>query len=101
MTRNALRWVLQPDDPARQRSDAHDLARIQNVQGIERPLDARHQFERIVAVFFAQKIHLVHADTVLAGARAVHRQRARDDQLFSRSASASSSGFDVSARIAQ
>ncbi len=57
------------------------LPGFKNIERIERSLDARHQFQRVVAVFLAQKLHLVHAHTVLAGAGAVHRQSARNDAL--------------------
>src|SRR6188768_2029467 len=54
------------------------LPRVHQVMRIEGPLDGAHHVERLRAVFRFQELHLAEADAVLAGAGAVHRQRALD-----------------------
>ncbi|SPC14782.1 hypothetical protein CO2235_220015 [Cupriavidus oxalaticus] len=60
---------------------AEDLARVEDMVGIERVLDHAHQVERILAVLLHQEALLVQPHAVLAGAGAAHRQRAFDDAL--------------------
>ena len=61
-----------------------DLARIHDVERIERPFDRAHRVERRLAVLGQQIFHLALADAVLAGAGAVHGQRALDQPFEKR-----------------
>ena len=55
-----------------------NLAGIEDVERVERALDRAHGVERRLAVLGQEIFHLALADAVLAGAGAVHRQRALD-----------------------
>ena len=70
-----------------QLSGAENLAGIENVERIERALDRAHGGERRLAVLGGEIFHLALTDAVLAGAGAVHRERARSTSR-SRNASA-------------
>src|SRR5579862_2838744 len=59
-------------------SQGEDLARIEDVERIERRLDRAHRVERRLAVLGLQIFHLALTDTMLAGAGAAHRQCAVD-----------------------
>src|SRR3569623_618970 len=63
---------------------ANDLARVLLIFRIERMLDGAHRLDRFLAMLLDQKIHLVQADAVFAGAGAVHRNRARHHALIDR-----------------
>src|SRR6516225_9941295 len=64
-------WVFPNSQP-------ENLARIHDVQRIERAFDRTHDIERRLAVLGRHILHFALADAVLAGAGAVHRQRAVD-----------------------
>src|SRR5262245_47147991 len=63
-----------------ERSDADDLARVENVGGIEGPLDRGHHLDSWTR-FLGQAVHLAEADAVLPGAGAAHFDRAPDQAL--------------------
>src|SRR5712692_9127249 len=62
----------------------HDLSRIHDAVRIERTLDRGHGRERGRTQFTREVFHLALADTVLAGAGAVHGERAFDQPLAQR-----------------
>src|SRR3974377_37146 len=64
--------------------EADDLARLHDVERIERPLDRARGGERGLAVLGREIPHLALADAVLAGAGAVHRQRSLDQAFEER-----------------
>ena len=53
-------------------SKVDDLARIEDVERVERPFDRAHGSERGLAVLGLEIFHLALADAVLAGAGSVH-----------------------------
>ena len=57
------------------------LARIHDVEWIDRALERSHQFYRRAAVFELEILHLLLSDAVLAGAGPVHGDRARDEPI--------------------
>src|SRR5215472_11204641 len=59
-------------------AERDDLARIENVERIERVLERTHRGKRRLAVLGFQVLHLALADAVLAGAGAIHGERALD-----------------------
>src|SRR5450631_4643484 len=62
---------------------SQDLPRIHDVVRVERLLDGAHQRHRL-AVLLVQELDLAHADAVLAGAGAAHRQRPRHHAIVQR-----------------
>src|SRR6266851_10379629 len=69
--------------PVRSIDRSQDLPWIHDVVRIERLLDGAHQRHRF-AVFLVQELDLAHADAVLAGAGAAHRQGARHHAVVER-----------------
>ena len=65
---------LTPGRARARSSDAHDLARVHDVVGVDGPLQRAHDAYRF-AMLGDQKVELAGADAVLSGARPVHRQR--------------------------
>jgi hypothetical protein len=62
---------------------SEDLAGIEQVLRVDRALDQPHHVDR-VAQFLDQPVLLAEADAVLAGAGAVHRERALDQLVVDR-----------------
>src|SRR5579864_2479583 len=59
----------------------NDFPGIEDVLGIERLLDRTHGLDRLAAELALQVFLLALPDAVLAGAGAVHRQRAFDQAM--------------------
>jgi hypothetical protein len=57
------------------------LARIHDVEWIDRALERAHQFDCRAAVFALEILHLLLSDAVLAGAGPVHGDRPRDKPI--------------------
>src|SRR5690349_9099961 len=67
-----------PDEALRRPGlEREDLARVEQILGIESALDGAHQIDR-VAQFLDQIVLLAEADAMFAGAGAVHAQGALD-----------------------
>src|SRR6185437_6591362 len=59
-----------------------DLARVHQIARVECVLDGAHGVDGDIAVFFQQEAHLVQPNPMLAGAGAVHAQRALHDAVI-------------------